>query len=128
MAQFNDRNFVDRRSTADTAKKALLEKFRAQTGGLDPAAAERKAAREAVAAARLAREAEREAAREAARLEKLAQEAAERAAREEAERIAAEEREAARKAEEEAREKARPRQILRDFFAYAEARAANSRR
>ena len=124
MSIYKDRSFVDRRSAADDAKKALLEKFRAKLTQEDPAAEERRAARKAVAEARDARNAEREAARKA----KEAQEAAEKAAREEAARLEAAAREEARLAEEAAREKARPKQVFRDFVEYAERRAAGGSR
>ncbi|MDQ0469041.1 DUF6481 family protein [Labrys wisconsinensis] len=124
MSIYKDRSFVERRSTAEDAKKAQLDKFRAKLTQEDPAAAERRAARQAVVAAREARQAERDAARRI----REAEEAAERAAREEAERIEAAAREAARQAEEAAREKARPKQIFRDFVAYAERRATANRR
>ena len=72
MATYKERNFADRRQTANEAKKALLDKFKA-----------RPAERKAVAAAREQREAER---REQKRLkeETEARESAERAAAAEA--------------------------------------------
>ncbi|WP_244670717.1 DUF6481 family protein, partial [Rhodoplanes elegans] len=88
MARFRDTDLQDRKSNADTAKKALLEKFR--TAAADPALEERRAALEAE---RLARKAERDEIRakrdaEAAEKARIAAEAAEKA-RVEAEAIAA---------------------------------------
>jgi hypothetical protein len=106
--------FNERLENSASAKKALLDKFRAQPKPDDPAVIERDAARAAAAAAREARIAERKAARaaEAARLEaEAARAAAEQAAREaaqkaqeEASRIA---KEAEQKAARDARYKAR---------------------
>ncbi|MGA7973085.1 MAG: DUF6481 family protein, partial [Pseudolabrys sp.] len=62
---FNTPNLHDRQNEAAAAKKALLEKFR--TAVEDPALAEKRAAREAIAKARAERQAQREAEREAAR-------------------------------------------------------------
>ena len=91
MAGFKHNNLEDRRSAAENAKQALLEKFRARVARADdPEVQARNAERRAVAEAREARLAERKAAREA---EAKRQE-------EEARRLAAE------KAEREAREKA----------------------
>ena len=101
-----------RQNDAAQAKKALLEKFRAEPGPDDPVVAERRAAREVIHASRIARAAQREAAkqaheaelaRQAARAAELAaqaeREAAELAVRAEAERA---EREAAILAEQKA--------------------------
>ena len=95
MSGFKDASFLDRRAAAATAKKAALERFRAQPGADDPAVAERQRARRAIVEARAARAAEREAARlardkelaeqkarDAALAQKAAEEAAERASRE----------------------------------------------
>jgi membrane protein involved in colicin uptake len=60
-----DKGFRERLNAAAEAKKALLEKFRAQAGPDDPAVIERQAAREAVSVARDVRVVERKAAREA---------------------------------------------------------------
>ena len=55
MSRFRDDNFSERRITADKAKKAMLERFRARPSEDDPAAIERKAARQAVSKARESR-------------------------------------------------------------------------
>ena len=52
-------NFGDRLTSAANARKAALEKFRAQPGPDDPAVQERMAAQKAIADARAARMAER---------------------------------------------------------------------
>ena len=83
MATYKERNFADRRQTANEAKKALLDKFKARPAADDPAVLARAAERKAVADAREQREAER---REQKRLkeETEARESAERAAAAEA--------------------------------------------
>jgi hypothetical protein len=63
MTPFKNANFGERRSAAEAAKKAKLEKFRALTSQINEGAAERLAARQAIIAARDVRAAEREAAR-----------------------------------------------------------------
>ena len=79
MSGFRDKGFSDRLSTAENARKAMLERVRAKPGADDPAVAERRAARQAVSTAREARLAEREAAKRAqsgrATEQRLAQEA-----------------------------------------------------
>jgi hypothetical protein len=110
MPAYKDHKFSERLDTAAKARKALLEKFKAQPAPDDPAVLERQAARKAAADARDARLAERKAAKdaEAARLaaeqsakaEEAAVRAAELAARIEAEK-------AARKAARDARYAAR---------------------
>ena len=117
MPGFKSPDHNQRRTNADEAKKALLEKFRAAPGPGDPAYEQRQAERAAVQAARLARETEREQARKAdearraeeARLEAERRAQAEREAAELAARTAAEEadREAALKAEQKAARDAR---------------------
>jgi cell division septum initiation protein DivIVA len=62
MSGFRDKGFGDRLSTAQNARKAMLERVRAKSGADDPAVAERRAARQAVSTAREVRLAEREAA------------------------------------------------------------------
>jgi hypothetical protein len=93
MSGYKEQDFNERRSSAAEAKRTLLEKYKVQTRPDDPAVIERRAARQALVAAREARLAERKAAREqeAKRLaeEKAAREALLKA--EEAERIKAEE-------------------------------------
>jgi len=64
-AHKDDKDFRERLNKAADAKKTALEKFRAQAGADDPAAAERRAAREAISTAREARAAERKRAHEA---------------------------------------------------------------
>ena len=66
MARFNDNDFSRRRETADKAKKALLERFRAQPSEDDPATIARKAAQLAVSEARELRVKERAQMREEA--------------------------------------------------------------
>jgi hypothetical protein len=59
----DDKGFRERLDAAAEAKKALLEKFRAQAAPDDPAVVERQAVRQAVSEAREGREAARTAAR-----------------------------------------------------------------
>jgi hypothetical protein len=102
LAAYKDKSFSERLSTAADAKRTALERFRAKPGPDDPAVAERRAARQAIAIAREARAAERR--------EALAAEAAAKAAREaETARLAAEqtERDAALEAERKAARDAR---------------------
>ncbi|MEN5082057.1 DUF6481 family protein [Bosea sp. TWI1241] len=124
MKNPNDRHFTDRQAKSASAKKALLERFKSRPGPDDPVMVQRRAEREAIAAARLAREAEKEEARREA--ERLA--AIERAAREEAERIAEAEREAIRKAEQAKRDAERPRRVLLEAVQYMEMRVAGKGR
>ena len=72
LTAYKDKGFNERLSTSADARKAMLERVRAQPGPDDPAMVERRAAREAIIVAREARAAERKAAREV----ELAQEAA----------------------------------------------------
>ncbi|WP_018409287.1 DUF6481 family protein [Methylocystis rosea] len=65
MAIFKNANFDERRSTAEAAKEAKLQKFRALTAEFNENAAERLTARKAIIAARDVRAGEREAARRA---------------------------------------------------------------
>ncbi|MBF9233557.1 DUF6481 family protein [Microvirga alba] len=98
MSGFRDIGFGDRLSTAENARKAMLERVRAKPGPDDPAMAERRAARQAVSTAREARLAERE----ANKIADQAREAAEQQAREAAEheqRLAQEANEATAKVE-----------------------------
>ena len=95
--RFKHPRLEDRRSAAETAKKAMLEKFRAALQ--DPVGEQRRAKRLAIHEARLVRTAEREAAKKATEAKLAAQaaresELADRAVREAEEakaRIAAEE-------------------------------------
>jgi hypothetical protein len=120
----NDRHFTDRQANSANAKKALLERFKQRPGPDDPVMVQRRAEREAIAAARAEREAKKEAERQ--ELERLA--AIERAAREEAERQAEAEREALRKAEQAKRDAERPRRVLLEAVQYMEMRVAGKRR
>ena len=52
MAGFKDPGFLERKSAATDARKAALEKFRANSAANNPAVAERQAAREAASKAR----------------------------------------------------------------------------
>jgi hypothetical protein len=65
MSGFRDKGFGDRLSTAESARKAMLERVRAKPGADDPAVAERRAAGQAVSAARETRLADRETAKTA---------------------------------------------------------------
>src|SRR3954471_11414986 len=114
MSGFREPGFADRQKAAQEAKRAILDKFRAQPGPDDPAVKQRQAEREAQAAARAkareAREAERAAKK--AEEERLAAEAAAQLAREQEEAVAREatleaERKAARDARYAARKKKR---------------------
>ena len=101
MSSNKDQQFTERLSTAASARRAMLEKFQARRTVDDPAARERRAAQDALRAARETRRAEREAARriqqERLSAERLARKAAERE-----QRRAQEAREAAERAEREA--------------------------
>lgn len=72
MSGFRDKGFRDRLSTAENARKAMLERVRAKPGADDPAVVERKAARQAISTAREARLAERETAKIAEQARKAA--------------------------------------------------------
>jgi hypothetical protein len=125
----------DRLNAAANAKKALLEKFRARSGGKDPGFAERQAARQAVGVARDARAV----GRNTARLAGIAREANEQAARDAAAKAeqaarndAAEAEQAARDAQVEAEQAARDaetaRQAVDDVAQQAERKAARDAR
>jgi len=103
---FDGGNLNDRLKTASSAKQAVLEKFKARTDPNDPAVAERRAERVAIAAAREERRAARaaeKAVREAEEARRAEEEAAKKAAAEAAE-AAERERIAAEKAAQEAEE------------------------
>ena len=111
MRHSKHQQFTERLSTAASARRAMLEKFQAKRTVEDvddPAVRERRAAQEALRAARETRRAEREAARRATQerlsAERLARKAAEREQRlaQEEQRRAQEAREAAERAELEA--------------------------
>ncbi len=124
MKNPNDRHFTDRQANSANAKKALLERFKKRPGPDDPVMVQRRAEREAIAAARAEREAKKEA--ERLEIERLA--ALERAAQEEAERLAEIEREVQRKAEQAKRDAERPRRVLLEAVQYMEMRVAGKRR
>ena len=65
MAGFKDSNFLERRTAATKAKKAALEKFRANTAANDSNFAERQAGLQATREARDTRAADRKTARTA---------------------------------------------------------------
>ena len=94
MAIFREKDIFERRSAANDAKRAMLEKYKSRPGPDDPAVAARAAQRKAILEARALRDAEK------ARLkaERQARDAAERARRqaeqEETRRLAAEQAEA----------------------------------
>ena len=105
MSRSKETSFAGRLSTAASAKKAAVERFRARSLANDPALADRLAARQAVSLARDARAAERKATR-------LASDAAAKTARaaaleiEQAARAAEIEKQAARDVELQAERKA----------------------
>jgi hypothetical protein len=113
MGGYKEANFSDRLKAQGEARKAALEKFKAQPGRDDPQVAAREAERRAISEARDARQAEKKAAREAEEA-RLAAEKAALEAEEAAKRVADEaalevERQAARDARYAAR-KARKKQ------------------
>jgi hypothetical protein len=120
----NDSSFTDRQSSSAAAKKALLERFKARPGPDDPIMQQRRAEREAVSAARAARDAEKAAAR--AEAERLAE--IERLRLVEEERLAEIAREVERKAEQARRDAERPRKVLLEAVQYAQMRAAGKGR
>src|SRR3954466_15857952 len=67
MSSNKDQQFTERLSTAASARRAMLEKFQARRTVDDPAVRERRAAQEALRAARETRMAEQEAARRLSR-------------------------------------------------------------
>jgi hypothetical protein len=62
MSAYKDQNFEERLNVAASARKAMLERFRAMQTANDPAVLERRTARQAINDAREARLAERKAA------------------------------------------------------------------
>jgi Family of unknown function (DUF6481) len=76
MPGFKDNNFNERSSAAAKARKAMVERFRAQPGPDDPAIIELRAKQKEIADAREARAAERRAAKEAEAARLRAEEAA----------------------------------------------------
>lgn len=73
MNGYKDTGFNDRLKTAQSARKAALEKFRAQPAPDDPAVLARAVERAAINAARDARAAERKAEREAEAIREAAE-------------------------------------------------------
>ena len=110
---FKNVGFDERKSAAEAAKKAKLDKFRALTVQIDQGATARQAARSQIMAARDVRAGEREAARQA----KAAIEAADQVARRNA-----------LKAEQAAREAEAVEQAERDLALAAELKAARDAR
>ena len=113
MAIYREKDIFERRSAANDAKKALLERFKAKPAPDDPVVLAKKAEREAILIAREKRAIEKEKQRQ----EKLAREAiekAEREAAEEAARIAAEEAAQAEAKAKEAEENERIARLLGD--------------
>jgi hypothetical protein len=110
---FKDPGFLERKSAATDARKAALEKFRANAN--DSGAAERQTARQGVVAAREARAAERKAAKAAREIEAAAEAARAKELAEKAKLDAAAQakRDAAEKAEREIAEAA-ARKAVRD--------------
>jgi hypothetical protein len=102
MKGFKEKTFNDRRSAAQEARQAALERFRSRPGPDDPEVVKRREERMAIASARAVREAERKAIKEAeaaARAEQEAKDKVEREARERREAIEKVIREAAEAAE-----------------------------
>lgn len=130
MPAFKDNSFADRRSTAASAKQALLEKFKKRPAEDDPAEIERRAERARIAEARAARLAEKEAIKKAEadrRAAVRAQEEAERLAAEaaiEAERLAAEQALADEKNARDAAKAEMIKRVVRDEAALKAARDA----
>jgi hypothetical protein len=104
-SRHEDKGFRERLNAAADAKKALLDKFRAQAGPEDPAVVERQAARKAVSEARDVRETARKVGREEDAVRQAA-EAEQRAAHTAREAAAQEAREAEAKAVQEVRDAA----------------------
>ncbi len=90
MGSFRDPTLVDRQTAAAAAKKAALEKFRAQPSPDDPAVLQREAERKAIHDAREQRATERKATAEARKLELARQAQRDRELAEQAERETAE--------------------------------------
>lgn len=76
MPAFKDNNFSERSTAAAKARKAMVERFRAQPGPDDPAVIAQRAAQQEIAEARDRRAAERKAAREVEAARLRAEEAA----------------------------------------------------
>jgi hypothetical protein len=89
LTAYKDKGFSERLSTAADARRATLERFRTKPGPDDPAVVERRAARQAISAAREARVAARQAALEAEAARQAAEQADHDAALEAADRKAA---------------------------------------
>jgi len=124
LALYREKDIFERRTAANEAKKALLERFKARPSDDDPGVLARKAERQAVLEAREQRAIEKERLRK----EREALEAAERARREaeEAERRKLEEERLA--AEARARELAENERIAVDLATEAERKAKRDAR
>jgi hypothetical protein len=113
LALFREKDFQERLSAQNEAKRALLDKFKARPAADDPYVLAKQAERKVILEARATRDAEKAKRRQ----EKLAQEARERAEREaiaEAERLAAEEAAQADAKRREAEENERIARLLAD--------------
>lgn len=89
MAIYRDQTFAERRDSANEAKKALLEKFKARPAADDPEVIARQKERQAILEARAIREAEKARLKQE-QLARAAEERARKAAEDEAARIKAE--------------------------------------
>jgi hypothetical protein len=116
MSTLKNTSLEDRRGLANAAKQAQLEKFRLAQTQVDEETLRRRAERQAVHEARVAREAEKEAKRRAEGELRRAEE----------EKVAAEAKAAAeiKAAEDAAREAARPNKMILEAARYAEMRAS----
>jgi hypothetical protein len=113
LALYREQDIFERRNTANEAKRALLERFKAKPAEDDPQVQARRAERQAILEAREKRNAEKEKLKQ----ERLAREAIERAEREAAEtaaRLAAEEAASAEAKAKEAEEMDRISRLLSD--------------
>jgi hypothetical protein len=126
LSGYKNDDFGDRLAAAAAARRATLERFRAQPGPDDPAVAERRAAQAATGLAREARLAERRAARAAEERRRAAEATArmaEQAARD-AEEVARAAEDAARKSAADAEAKARSLALAAEQKAVRDARYA----
>ena len=122
---FKDPKLDDRQRAAMEAKKALLDRFKAQPGPGHPEYEARKKEREAVLAARAAREAAKEA--EAREKERLAEVAREEAARKLQEELDRKDRERIEREEREKEEEAQKKAERDAKYAARKARAGKKR-
>lgn len=124
MAIYREKDVFERRSAANDAKKALLERFKSRPGPDDPEVQARMAQRQAILEAREKREIEKEKLRQ----ERLAREAIEKAEREAAEELARLEAEQQAMAEAKAREADENERIARLLADEAERKAKRDAR